>query len=147
MNWAAFQKQRSPINKWTAGGLARDGVLDQKIRLSVAVGHYLDYASDSAFCHVLRPGTVGPLTMWRTPGADLLTVKLADPSGYPNIDSMDNAHLVKATQAGLLLYGTTLSVKRGEVTELPQAWWCVIKAVRLGSTIDSKADVDQGNWR
>jgi hypothetical protein len=32
--------------------------------------------------------------------------------------------------AGLLLYGTTLASNKGDVTEIPQDWWCVVHSVQ-----------------
>jgi hypothetical protein len=73
--------------------------------------------------HVQFAGT-GTLEFWC--GTDqALRARLLDPSGYPTLDALDNVRL-RPCKGGLLLHGTTISSRKGEVTDLPQAWWCVV---------------------
>ncbi|TWO71913.1 hypothetical protein FN976_07945 [Caenimonas sedimenti] len=75
--------------------------------------------------HVHLAGT-GTLEFWA--GADgAIHARLMDPSGYPTLDALDRVRL-RPCKGGLLLHGTTLSAKKGDVRELPQAWWCVVQS-------------------
>jgi hypothetical protein len=70
---------------------------------------------------------VGTLEFWAG-GDRALNARIIHPSGYPALDALSNVRLAPC-QGGLLLYGTTLTSKKGDVTEAPQAWWCVVDSV------------------
>ncbi|WP_298929285.1 hypothetical protein [uncultured Ramlibacter sp.] len=78
------------------------------------------------------PPKVGMLEFWRSPDAPHeLNAKLWDPSGYPALESLEDVGIVRSPRAGgLLLHGRVLNVKSGNITTQPQAWWCVVHALR-----------------
>ncbi len=75
---------------------------------------------------------VGTLAFWRSPDAPhQLNAKLWDPSGFPALEALDDVRVAPSPRAGgLLLHGQVLSVKSGRATPVPQAWWCVVHALR-----------------
>lgn len=74
---------------------------------------------------VLRTARRGNLKLHRD--GDQLTALLVDPSGYPTLDSLHDARVIRMDASGLLLHGSVLSVKGGVVSEIPQAWWCLVE--------------------
>ncbi len=80
---------------------------------------------------VARTGRTGLFSLWkdvRPPHA--LSARITDPSGYPVLDNLSNARVMRAEPgSGMLLYGTVLSVTHGQVSDMPQAWWCVVHSV------------------
>ncbi|TWO67774.1 hypothetical protein FN976_25655 [Caenimonas sedimenti] len=75
----------------------------------------------------VHPSGVGTMEFW-SGGDAALHARLVDPTGYPALDALNNVRLAPCKD-GLLLYGTTLASKKGDVTEVPQAWWCVVNSV------------------
>ena len=54
-----------------------------------------------------------------------LTAWLQDAQGT-TLEALDGVRLKRLERGGLLLHGHCLNTIRGEVVEVPQAWWCVI---------------------
>lgn len=78
---------------------------------------------------VLCTGRTGVLEL--LPHDSTLTARLVDASGYPTLDSLHNARVIRHDKhRGLLLHGTVLSVKSGRTRELPQAWWCLVASAK-----------------
>lgn len=80
---------------------------------------------------VLHTGKLGVLEFWRPRDEpDRLNARLRDAAGNVALDNLDNVVLVRShLENGLLLRGTVLSVKSGEVTEMKQSWWCLVHSV------------------
>lgn len=80
---------------------------------------------------VKRTGQTGLLEIWRSYDGRSLTASLVAISGFPTLENLYDARLLQGTRdGGLLFRGTTMSVKAGDVLDIPQAWWCVVHAIR-----------------
>jgi hypothetical protein len=81
---------------------------------------------------VMRTAKMGLLEFWRsTMKPDALNARLTDAAGYPVIGNLSDVVVLRGPPGGgLLLHGTQLSTRAGQVMDIPQAWWCVVHSLQ-----------------